>query len=102
MDNITVEDRSGEQRFVLEIEGDEAELLYRVVDGELRLTHTEVPERLGGRGLGGRLVRASVTRARDDGLVIVPWCGFARTWLERHPDVHEGVEIDWESEPPDD
>lgn len=102
MDDVTVEDRPHEQRFVLEIEGDEAELLYRVVDGELRLTHTEVPEALGGRGLGGHLVRASLERARADGLVVVPWCGFTRKWLERHPDVHEGVEIDWDSEPPDD
>lgn len=101
MENITVEDREGEQRFVLEVEGREAELLYRVVDGELRLVHTEVPEELGGRGLGGHLVRAAIERGRADGLVLVPWCPFTRGWLERHPEAHEGLEIDWASEPPE-
>src|SRR5262249_35231545 len=67
----------------------------------LVLLHTEVPAALGGRGLGGRLVRAAVERASGEGLTVVPLCPFARTWLERHPDVAENVTVDW-GEPPED
>src|SRR5699024_1640775 len=94
-------DRRDDSRFVFESEGYEAELTYRVVDGQLRLIHTGVPEALGGRGLGGDLVRAAVQRARADRLVIVPWCPFTRSWLEKHPDERSGVSIDWHLEPPE-
>lgn len=100
MDESNVEDRPGEQRFVIEIDGHEAELVYRVVDGQLRLVHTEVAAELEGQGVGGRLVAAAVDRAEADGLVIVPWCPFTRTWLERHPDEAARVSIDWDREPP--
>lgn len=100
MADSRVEDRTGEQRFVIEIDGHEGELVYRVVDGQLRLHHTEVADELGGQGVGGRLVRAAVDRAEADDLVIVPWCPFTRSWLERHPDEAARVSIDWDREPP--
>ena len=46
-------------------------------------------------GIGGRLVRAALTRARRDQLTIVPNCPFARSWLEKHRDELDGVTIDW-------
>ncbi|MGY6501207.1 MAG: GNAT family N-acetyltransferase [Acidimicrobiales bacterium] len=63
-----------------------AELRYRVDGGELEITHTEVPEELGGQGLGGRLVQAAITKAARDDLVVVPTCPFARDWIDEHPD----------------
>lgn len=95
-----VEDRTDEQRFVIEIDGHEGELVYRVIDGQLRLVHTGVPDELGGKGVGGRLAAAAVDRAETDELVIVPWCPFTRSWLERHPDEAARVSIDWDREPP--
>jgi predicted GNAT family acetyltransferase len=59
------------------------------------LVHTEVPEQLGGRGIGGQLVRAALEWAARDGLVIVPWCPFARKWLTDHPEATAAVGIDW-------
>lgn len=100
MTDITVSDRPDERRFLIEADGHEAELVYRVVDDQLRLIHTGVPEELGGRGLGGVLVRAAVDRAEREGLTIVPWCPFARGWLEKHPDEAARVSIDWELQPP--
>jgi GNAT superfamily N-acetyltransferase len=65
----------------------------------LILIHTEVPEALAGRGIGGRLVRAAVASARAEHLTIVPWCPFARRWLADHHDEAEGVTIDWNTPP---
>src|SRR4051794_7500207 len=76
---------AGASRFVLEEDGIEAELLYRTRADRLILIHTEVPEALGGRGIGARLVRAAVAYARAEQLTIVPWCPFARRWLADHP-----------------
>jgi uncharacterized BrkB/YihY/UPF0761 family membrane protein/predicted GNAT family acetyltransferase len=86
-------------RFVHVVDGLEAELVYRAEEGRLVLVHTGVPDELGGRGLGGRLVRAALARAARTGEVIAPWCPFARRWLEEHPDEASTVTIDW-SPPP--
>jgi predicted GNAT family acetyltransferase len=83
-------------RFELDVDGHIAELYYRVEGSRLVLIHTEVPDALGGKGIGGLLVRAAVDRAASDGLTIVPRCPFARGWLERHPDEVGTVAIDWE------
>jgi predicted GNAT family acetyltransferase len=72
-----VVDRPDEGRFELTVEEQTALLVYRVEGASLVLIHTEVPEALGGRGLGGVLVEAAVEWAVRDGLTIVPLCPFA-------------------------
>jgi predicted GNAT family acetyltransferase len=83
-----------QSRFELNVDGQVAELVYRVEGRNLVLIHTEVPEALGGRGIGGRLVQAAVDRAAADGLTIVARCPFARRWLEHHPDATAHVPPD--------
>jgi uncharacterized protein len=95
----TVRDDRPGQRFVLEQTGGEGELTYEVEGGRLFLLHTEVDDTLRGRGAGGRLVRAAVARASDDGLTVVPRCPYARRWLREHPDVAETVTVDWRTRP---
>ena len=90
-----VRDDRADGRFVLEEDGHEAELVYEVRGDRLVLVHTGVPEELGGRGLGGVLVKAALARAQAEGLTIVPECPFARGWLQKHPDEIGGVPIDW-------
>jgi uncharacterized protein len=70
-----------------------AELIYRVAGNRLVLVHTGVPDELGGRGLGGELVRAALDKARAEDLVVDPQCPFASGWLRKHPDEREGVLI---------
>jgi predicted GNAT family acetyltransferase len=93
-----VDDRQHDQ-FVLKWKGATAFLEYEVADGRLLLIHTEVPESLGGQGIGGRLVQAGVDRAKQDDLTVVPWCPFARRWLRDHSDAAAAVAIDWSSSP---
>ena len=96
-----MKDNQGESRFELRDDGHLAELVYRRRADRLVLVHTEVPEELGGRGIGGLLVQAALDRAVAEGLTIVPLCPFARSWLERHPDAASTVTVDW-GPPPDD
>ena len=99
-DEIDVVDVPAESRFVVRRDGYEAELVYTVHDGRFLLLHTEVPNELGGHGIGGRLVTAAVARAGAENLTVVPWCPFARRWLRDHPDVAATVTIDWKTPPP--
>jgi uncharacterized protein len=92
---IQVTDNQDDSRFEINENGVLAELIYRRRAGRLVLVHTEVPERLSGRGIGGQLVQAAVRRAAAGSLTVVPLCPFARSWLERHPDAAAKVTIDW-------
>jgi uncharacterized protein len=88
-----------ESRFVYRTPEAVAELDYRLNGSRFILGHTEVPDALSGHGLGGLLVRAALDRAVRDGLTVVPWCPFARRWLQEHPDEAARVTIDWEPQP---
>ena len=101
MASLAVVEVPEEHRFVYREGGAEAELVYRRNADRLVLVHTGVPDELGGRGVGGRLVAAATERARRDALTVVPWCPFARHWLETHPDEAAGVSVDWGSAPPE-
>jgi predicted GNAT family acetyltransferase len=88
-----------ESRFVYRTPEAVAELDYRINGTRFILVHTEVPDALSGHGVGGRLVRAALDRAAREGLTVVPWCPFARHWLEGHPDETARVTLDWEPRP---
>ena len=45
-------------------------------------------------GEDGKLVTAAVDYAAQAGLVVVPSCPFAQSWLDRHPDVAARVQLD--------
>ncbi len=77
---------AGRRRFVTTREGHEARVDYRLGDGEMTITHTLVPEAIGGRGIAGELVRAAMDHARAQGLKVVPQCSYAADWLDRHPE----------------
>ncbi len=93
MGQAVVDDAAGQQ-FALSMDGTTATLEYKLHGDRLHLVHTEVPEALRGNGVGGRLVEAAVAKARDEHLTIVPWCPYAREWLEQHPDQISGITVD--------
>jgi predicted GNAT family acetyltransferase len=92
---LQVVDNQAASRFEVAAEDGVAELIYRKNGNRLVLVHTEVPAALGGRGIGGQLVRAAVDKAVETGMTVVPLCPYARSWLERHPDQAARVTIDW-------
>jgi predicted GNAT family acetyltransferase len=95
----SVVDDLGNSRLVVRGQGSEAELVYEVDGAKLLLLHTGVPEAFRGQGVGGRLVSAAVAKARSGGLTIVPWCPYARRWLQDHPGEAEGVSVDFDAPP---
>src|SRR3954453_874825 len=59
---------------------------YRRRPGAIAFAHTEVEPEFEGMGLGGTLVREALSRARAEGIAVLPFCPFVRSYIERHPD----------------
>lgn len=58
---------------------------YRLRDGTIVFTHTEVPREMSGRGVGMRLARYALDDAARRGLQVIPRCPFIATVIRRHP-----------------
>jgi hypothetical protein len=59
---------------------------YRLVDGVMLMTHTEVPAALEGRGIAAALVRAALTHAERERLKVRPLCSYVSMYMRRHPE----------------
>ncbi|HVY03848.1 MAG TPA: GNAT family N-acetyltransferase [Caulobacterales bacterium] len=86
---MEVRDNVRAQRFEIEIEGQFAIAEYKLADGVITFTHTEVPAALGGRGLGTRLIRAGLDAARERGLKVIPECPFFAKYMREHAETHD-------------
>jgi uncharacterized protein len=83
----TVVDRPERHRFEILADGAVAgAAVYRLTEGTMRLTHTEVDDAYEGKGLGSVLARHALDAARERGLAVLPDCPFIRNWISRHPD----------------
>ncbi len=89
--DVTVRDNQEASRYEIGVDGATAFLLYERRPNSIVLVHTEVPESLGGRGLGGILARHALDTARTTGNRVVVQCPFVQAWLRRHPDYSDIV-----------
>lgn len=89
MIDLEVSHNDSASRFEVLVDGQLCRAEYRLQDGVMRMTHTEVPHRLEGRGIGGALVAAALAHARAAGLKVVPACGFVRAYMRKHRDTHD-------------
>ncbi|MBV9555440.1 MAG: N-acetyltransferase [Pseudolabrys sp.] len=75
-----------QHRFEMDTEVGVAVALYRRDGNVYRVTHTEVPRALEGRGLGSQLVKGMLQVIRAEGSRVVPLCGFVRRYFALHPE----------------
>jgi|GEM_PF-197333 len=87
MQHYNIIDNKQRQQFQLPIEDELAFLEYRLKDDMIVLMHTEVPERLGGRGIGTALVVAASDDAQAHNLQVKVYCPFVKKYLDRHPEL---------------
>lgn len=81
-----VRNNEAAHQYELKVEGQLALAAYRVRDGRITFTHTEVPDALEGRGIGSKLVAAALDDARARGLKVVPACAFVKHYMDTHPE----------------
>jgi predicted GNAT family acetyltransferase len=84
-ERIEVADAPDRDRYELSIDGKVVGFAaYRARPGLIAFVHTEVDERLQGRGLGDRLIRFALEDADTRGLAVLPFCPFVKAFIERH------------------
>lgn len=82
--DIEVTNNRSAKRFETTMGDALAVLEYELKDGVLTLVHTGVPSVLEGKGIGGKLVKAALEFASEQGLKVVPLCPFVRSYIKRH------------------
>jgi uncharacterized protein len=84
--NIDVTNNLSARQFETEVEGHQAIIRYTLSGQTISMTHTEVPEALGGKGVGSQLARFALDYAQAEGLLVVPICPFIAAYIEKHPE----------------
>ena len=83
-EKLDVNNNTAESRFEIFVGHDMAFLEYKQSAGKINLMHTEVPEKLEGRGLGGKLARAAFEYAEKEQIKVMPSCPFIISYLKKH------------------
>lgn len=91
MEPRTIFNNKERQQFQVVIDGELASLEYRLNEGKIVLMHTEVPESLGGRGIGSALAEYALNYARSNHLPVKVYCPFVAAYLKRHPEYQDIV-----------
>jgi predicted GNAT family acetyltransferase len=83
--SLTVRDNAERHRFEIDLaDGTFAIAEYNLPEGKIMFTHTEVPPRHEGQGLGRRLIQAGLAAARERGLQVIPICPFFAAYIRSH------------------
>jgi hypothetical protein len=45
-----------------------------------------VPEELGGKGVGSKLVKGALDQVRSKGLKVIAQCPFVKAYIDKHPE----------------
>lgn len=86
-DSVTVRDNPDESRFEVLVGRAVAGFAdYRLADGRIDFTHTEVFETYAGRGLAKTLATASLDEARTRGLTVRPYCPLYARFIAKNAD----------------
>lgn len=84
-----------QDRYELTVDGEPAGHVEYHRRGDLvSVLHTVVEPAYEGRGLASVLVRAVLDDVRAQGLRVLPFCPYARSWMAKHPDQLDLVPAD--------
>ena len=98
MEDYELIDNAARKRYEFHIDGYVPLIEYiKTKTGTIHLTHTEDPEELEGRGIGGQLVAKVLADIERQGMTVNPLCPFVAAYIRRHPQwkqvVMEGVHV---------
>ena len=74
------------QAFTTVVDGHTCVVDYSLRGHTMTITHTGVPQTVGGRGIAATLTRFAVLAAEAKGWKIVPACSYAEAWFRRNPE----------------
>jgi predicted GNAT family acetyltransferase len=79
----TISHDENAKRFTTEVDGHLAELDYTLAGSVMTITHTRVPQAIGGRGIAADLMRAALRVAETEGWSVNPACSYAAEYMRR-------------------
>ncbi len=82
---LSVVDNQDESRWEVRWGDQIATLTYKIVDQEITLIRTWVPEQIEARGVGSKLVQTALELARQNNYMVVPRCPFVAAFIKKHP-----------------
>ena len=85
---IEVKNNTEEHRYEAQVGEAMAELTYHRDGDKITYVHTEVPDEMEGRGIGGSLAHTALEDARAQNLSIVPRCPFVAAYVQKHEEYH--------------
>jgi len=94
-DMVVVNHDPRAHQFTAELDGQRSVLNYTLADGVMTITHTGVPQPIGGRGVAAELMRAALSEAKAQGWLVNPSCSYAAAYMRRHhPDAADKQHVD--------
>jgi len=84
-------DNEEAKQYEFHIEGVITKIEYIKAQNNIYLTHTEVPTKLEGKGIGSSLVKMALEDIKKKKLTLVPLCPFVALYIKRHPEWKELV-----------
>ena len=82
----SIEHNAGKQRYEWTEDGTLSVLDYELQNEVMTITHTGVPEAVGGRGIAADLTKFALASARENGWLVRPQCSYAAAYMKRHPE----------------
>lgn len=88
---VNLTDNAAANQYEVHIDNQKARIEYIKAQGNIYLTHTEVPVSLEGRGIGSAMVKSALKDVQAQGLTLVPLCPFVALYIKNHPEWRELV-----------
>jgi predicted GNAT family acetyltransferase len=87
MADPVVTDKAEEHRYEIAVDGKVAGFIDYHDRGDRRaLNHTEIDPAYEGQGLASTIARAALDDIRAHGKVVLPYCPFVRSYIDKHRD----------------
>jgi predicted GNAT family acetyltransferase len=84
---ITLRDNPEKKQFEFDTEGELSRIEYIIAKGDtIYLTHTEVPEKLGGKGYGKMIVALALQEVEARKLKLVSLCPYVAGYIRKNPE----------------
>ena len=84
MSDIKVTNNTGNQQFEVHMDDEVAVLIYRFYKDDIALMHTEVPQKLEGKGIASALAKYAFEWAKEHKKKVMVYCPFVAAFLKRH------------------
>ena len=90
---MTLTNNQTDRRYELKVNQHIAYANYRWEDEVLVIEFVFTPKELRGQGVASKLMTLLMAEAKENSFKVHPICGYAKSWLERHPEYDEWAEI---------